>query len=222
MWSGGPKWTSKASSLAPLVIISFTTSALPGRRLERYWMNTLVPPVCSQRAHPGCRPHGAEMQSEPWAMGSLRHHTLRAAGHTPGCQQHRRCREACCHGWSGCLPGTATHTPSAVSPPPLHLWCCWAWTHLSSGLQQEAGAVGTGLNAGFVERCDVIRGHGVDRGSALYELLQLEGPALGRGFMQHRTVCPGTWRTHQQSNTQDNLTVHWTQIIPQIGLAIYH
>lgn len=34
MWRGGPKWTSNASSWAPLDIISFTTSTLPERDVK--------------------------------------------------------------------------------------------------------------------------------------------------------------------------------------------
>lgn len=37
MWRGGPKWTSYASSLAPLAIINLTTSTLPEKNVKFYW-----------------------------------------------------------------------------------------------------------------------------------------------------------------------------------------
>lgn len=137
----------------------------------------------------GCRPREAGMRSELWGTGSLWLRTPKAAWHTPGFQRRRRYTGECCRGWSARPPGR--HKPLFDE-----LWCRmsgWHYgglSHLGSGLQQQAGTVRMSLYAGFVERGDVVHSHHVDRRSGLYKLFELQGPAVGRCFVQGGPVCP--------------------------------
>lgn len=65
-------------------------------------------------------------------------------------------------------------------------------SHLGSSLQQQAGTVRMSLNAGFMEWSDVVHRYHVDRYSTFYQLFELQGPAVGRCFMQGSPICPET------------------------------
>lgn len=65
-------------------------------------------------------------------------------------------------------------------------------SHLGSSLQQQPGTVGVSLYAGLVERGDVVHRHRVDRGSTFYQLLELQGSAMGRSLVKGSPVRPET------------------------------
>lgn len=86
--------------------------------------------------------------------------------------------------------------------------------HLSPGLQQQAGAVGTRLDAGFVKRSDVVHRDRIDRRAALYQLLKLEGSAVRSRFVQGGPVRPET-----SKKTSSNVRQQHNHVFTRLGLT---
>lgn len=78
------------------------------------------------------------------------------------------------------------------SNPVRHFYCCTSRipSHLCTSVQQQPDTLGLSLYTRFMQRGDGVDCYDVNCCASLYQLLQLQGPALCSCLMHCWPVCP--------------------------------